>query len=352
MQYQSKKIISALWCAVVAGGLSIALIQPSSAQGTATPAKASTPAGNTVVATVNNDKILMSSVTVVLDKIKRQANVPQADLDRMRNEIVEDLITERLLVNEAKRLKLMPTTEKIDEAIWQIKRQFSSPKAFEDELKISGKNEEALRLIIAEGMASDALSKKITEDIVVTDDEAAKYYNEHKTEFLVPELVHVRHIQISFPLERKEGKVSVKALTKDEKTALQQKAQAILKKATAANADFPALAKANSQDIVSKPIGGDLGFIASDDIVDKSFRDVAFSSPSGKVYPKVVETKFGFNIIKVEEKKASRTLTLAEVAPKIKQRLSQIKYKERLDAKVAELRKSAKITNTLAQSTP
>lgn len=367
MQYQNKKMMSALLCAVVAGGFSAAVMSPVAAQpGTAkiTPAvakgapevAANTIAANTVIATVNGEKIFMSTISPVLDKIKERATIPQADLDKMRVDIVEDLITERLMIQQAKTLKLEPPQQKIDDAIWNLQKPFSSKQAFLDALTKQGKTEADLRTVIAEDMMITAFSKLTTKDIVVSDDEGTAYYKAHPDEFLVPEMVHVRHIQLNFPFATdKDGKSVMKdfkEMTDAEQKTMLQKAQALLKKATASNADFAALAKANSDDKISKSAGGDLGFLTRDDIMDKAFGDVAFSAPIGKVYPKVVQTKFGYNILKIEEKKASRTLALTEVAPYIKPRLLQDKFKARMEARVAELRKAATITNMFPKTGP
>ena len=357
MQYRTRKMMSALLCEVVAGGFSAAVMPPVSAQTTpakSTPAK-STPAvaksaleiaANAVVATVNGEKILMSSISLVLDKINERVTISQANLDKMRVEIVEDLIIERLMVQQAKTLKLEPPQQKIDDAIWNLQKPFSSRQAFLDALAKQGKTEADLRTVIAEDMMITAFSKTVTKDIVVSDDEVGTYYKTHPDEFLVPEMVHVRHIQVSFPASfDKDGKLVMKNLTDAEQKAMTQKAQALLKKATASNADFAALAKTSSEDKVSKPAGGDLGFLARDDVMDKAFGDVVFTAPVGKVYPKLVQTKFGYNILKIEEKKPSRTLPLTEVAPYIKPRLLQNKFKARMEIRVAELRKAATITN-------
>ena len=344
MQYRTKKMMSALLCAVVAGGFSAAVISSASAQTgaaksipVAVGATKSAPeiAANTVVATVNGEKILMSSVSLVLDKIKERATIPQANLDKMRVEIVEDLIIERLMVQQAKILKLEPPQQKIDDGIWNLQKPFSSKQAFLDALTKQGKTEADLRTVIAEDMMITAFSKLTTKGIIVTDDDAATYYKTHLDEFLVPEMVHVRHIQIS---------VKEDAPAADREKARKQ-ASDLLKKATASDADFAALAKANSKDIVSAPAGGDLGFLASDDVIDKAFRDVAFSAPVGKVYPKLVQTKFGYNILKIDDKKASHTLALTEVAAYVKPRLLQDRFKARIETRVAELRKAATITN-------
>ena len=352
MQYQNKKMMSALFCAVVAGGFSAAVMSPVSAQTTpvkSTPAVAkSAPAAaaNTVIATVNGEKIFISSVSPVLDKIKERATVPQADLDKMRVDIVEDLITERLMVQQAKILKMEPPQQKIDDAIWNLQKPFSSKQAFLDALTKQGKTEADLRTVITEDMMITAFSKLTTKDIVVTDDDVSTYYKTHIDEFLVPEMVHVRHIQLTFPSSiDKDGKPVMKEMTDAEKKAMLQNAQGVLKKATASNADFAALAKTTSDDKISKPAGGDLGFLTRDDVMDKAFSDVAFSAPVGKVYPKLVQTKYGYNILKIEDKKASHTLLFTEVAPYIKPRLLQNKFKARMEARIAELRKAATITN-------
>jgi parvulin-like peptidyl-prolyl isomerase len=292
----------------------------------------------TVAATVNDDKILMADINAVIDRIKaQQPNIPAADLDGMRREICEDMITERLLIQEAKRQNLIPPKQKVDDAIWNYKKQFLTEDDYKKHLAASDKTEDDLRRMLSDEMSVGALSRKLTEDVVVGDDEIAKFYNENKADFVVPEMVHVRHIQLSVKSDAGA----------DDRNKARKRAEEALKKATNNNADFTALAKEYSDDKVSAGSGGDLGFIARDDIVDKAFGDAAFSAPVGKVYPKLVETKFGYNIIKVEEKKPARTLALSEVSAAIKQRLLQVKLKERLDARVAELRKTADIKKNI-----
>lgn len=335
-------------CFAALGVLPITLTQPAKAQAptraTAPPAVAAAPAplpipkNITVAATVNDDKIMMADINAVIDGIlEKHPDLSAADQDGIRRDICEDMITERLLVQEAKRQNLSPTKLQVDDAVWKYKKPFSSEDAYKKHLADNHKTEDDLRRILSDEIAVSALSRKLTEDVVVPDDEVEKFYNENKADFVVPEMVHVRHIQISVNSEA----------SADERNKARKRAEELLKKATSGNADFAALAKENSDDVVSKPAGGDLGFIARDDIVDKAFGDAAFSAPVGKVYPKLVETKFGYNIIKVEEKKPGRTLALSEVSSYIKPRLMQDKLKARLDERVAELRKTAIIKKNI-----
>lgn len=302
------------------------------------PALPPIPANVTVAATVNGDKILMADINAAAKRIQEvQPNIPAADLDAIKREICEDLISERLLVQEAKRMNLMPDKQRVDDALWRFQKPFVSQAEYKQHLADQGKTEEDLRNILAAEIGITELSKKLTEDITVSDDEITKVYNEQKASFIVPEMVHVRHIQISVKSDA----------TADERAKAKKRAEEALKKAVAANADFAALAKEYSDDKVSAGAAGDLGFIARDDVMDKAFGDAVFSAPAGKVHNKLVETKFGYNIIKVESKKPQRTLELSEVSSYIKPRILQNKLKERLDARVAELRKAADIKKNI-----
>lgn len=107
-------------------------------------------------------------------------------------------------------------------------------------------------------------------------------------------------------LEFKEQKTGY---TEEEKSNIQKineenkkKAEEVLSKALVGE-DFAQLAKDNSQDSSNKDKGGDLGCFAKGEMVEK-FEKAAFEeAPVGQVYDQLVETKFGWHILKVNEKK-------------------------------------------------
>ncbi|PIY96006.1 MAG: protein translocase subunit SecD [Candidatus Kerfeldbacteria bacterium CG_4_10_14_0_8_um_filter_42_10] len=101
------------------------------------------------------------------------------------------------------------------------------------------------------------------------------------------------------------------------------KAEKILDEALAPGADFAVLAKANSED-TSAAQGGDLGFFPQGAMVPE-FEDVIFNkAEAGKVYPELVQTAFGYHIIKVEEKK---TVTDEQEQEELQARASHILIK-------------------------
>jgi len=134
--------------------------------------------------------------------------------------------------------------------------------------------------------------------------EVEAYYKTNlKNRFTHPDLVHARHILISVPA----------GATPAEKAAAKAKAEDILKQLKAGG-DFKALAEKYSDDSSNKHSGGDLGFFSRGQMI-KPFEDAAFKMKPGDV--DIVETNFGYHIVKVEETKPAHVDSLEEARPKI-----------------------------------
>jgi parvulin-like peptidyl-prolyl isomerase len=104
--------------------------------------------------------------------------------------------------------------------------------------------------------------------------------------------------------------------------------------------DFAELAKEKSIG-PSAPNGGDLGFFARGQMV-KEFEEAAFSLKPGKISG-VVQTQFGYHIIKCEEKKEEYSPTFEEAEEKISNTLRNQKENEGISALISKLREEAVI---------
>ena len=138
-----------------------------------------------------------------------------------------------------------------------------------------------------------------TAKVEPTEAEITTYYDANLSQFQKPEEAHARHILF---------KVAPDASDAD-KAAARKQAEDVLAKAKGGG-DFAALAKQFSQDSTAEN-GGDLGSFGRG-VMTPPFEQAAFALEPGQV-SEIVETQFGFHIIKLEAKTAARTEPLESV---------------------------------------
>jgi peptidyl-prolyl cis-trans isomerase C len=251
-------------------------------------------------------------------------------MNAMKNVILDSLIDEELLWQEAKNKKLVADEKKVSEEINSMRSRFPSKEAFLKVLSDNGLTEESYKTFLTRHLSiKKMVDNEIAKNITASDKEANDFYTGNPDKFKVPEQVHARHILV---------KVDPKAdqATKD---AAKKKIDGILKEAKG-GADFAELAKKYS-DCPSKEKGGDLGTFSRGQMV-KPFEDVAFALKPGTLSD-VVETQFGYHIIKVEEHKAASIALEKDVTEKIKEYLKSQKINQAVMDHVKGLRDKAKI---------
>ncbi|MBC8233297.1 peptidylprolyl isomerase [bacterium] len=164
--------------------------------------------------------------------------------------------------------------------------------------------------------------KNLEKNVSVSDAEINNYYTLHKEkDFTEEEQVKARHILLKVEADASE----------EAKKKVEEKAGDVLKEAQKPDADFAALAEEYSEDPGSAKKGGDLGFFGRGRMV-KEFEEVAFGLEPGKISD-LVESTYGYHIIKVEEKKEESVKTLDEVRIEIQKSLA----KEEAIAKAKEM---------------
>ena len=287
------------------------------------------------VATVNGTAIsrgdLDREVKLWTERMASQGRqLPPAQLPAVRSQILESLINQELLYQASKNNKVKIDQKIIDERYDAIKKRFKTEEEYKDAIAKMGVTETIIRKQLEKGLAIDELLKtSVVKDITVTDEESRKYYNENQDQFKQAEQVKASHILIK-----------VEPTASDEQKAEARKkietVQGKLKKGD----DFAAVAKEYSEG-PSKSRGGDLGFFGRGQMV-KPFEDAAFAMDVEEVSG-VVETNFGYHIIKVSEKKPASTSSYSEVKDQLQQHLKQQKTRQAVEAYVEELRKKAKI---------
>jgi peptidyl-prolyl cis-trans isomerase C len=182
---------------------------------------------------------------------------------------------------------------------------------------------EQIELMTNDLLAAEYLKKEVVDKIKVTDEDMQLYYKSHQDEFKVPEMIRARHILIKVvsdaPAEYKEK--------------AKEKAEEILKRIKAGE-DFARLATDFSEDGRTKAYGGDLGFIPRGRM-PAEFDKVAFALPEGGVID-VVETQAGYDIIKLEDRRAAAVESFDSVKDKVKEKVFADFRKGEVDSFVKE----------------
>lgn len=246
-----------------------------------------------------------------------RAEFYRATLDRAGAQVLDELITNRLIDQEAAKNHV-----KIDQAaIEQRLQEYKNSAAGGDEatwqaiLAQYDMTEQSLRDSIRRDLIAEQI---IGKDITLSEDDIKAYYEQNKSQYAEEEQVRAAHILVN---------------TKEE-------ADAILAQLKA-GADFAAIAKEKSLDTQSKDNGGDLGYFGRG-VMDPDFEKAAFALSVGQLSDPV-KTAYGYHIIKVIDHKQERQYTLDEVKERVRQDLLDSRISERYPDWVAGLKAKARV---------
>lgn len=305
--------------------------KPAGPEATAAEKKADPPEN---AAIVNGKPISYKDFSQEMDIYQRRMMeqgraIPEQYLPNVRAQMIQEMINSELLWQTSKKEGIEIKKEDVQTELDKIKTE---PEKFQQILSVMKLNEDQLKEKLATNMAVKALlEKKVFSGIEVSDEEAKKFYDSNPDYFRRPEQVRARHIL---------KKVDEGATEKQKAEA--RKALEGIKARILAGEDFAELAKKES-DGPSKEVGGDLGYFAKGKMV-KPFAEAAFSLKPNEVSD-IVETRFGYHIIKVLDRRDASDVPFAETKQRIVQNLKNEKMKEKLSSYLAELRKDAKIEN-------
>jgi peptidyl-prolyl cis-trans isomerase C len=284
-----------------------------------------------VIARIQFDKELK----VHLERVSRQGRQTTDDqMEELKKDVLEGLIEREVLYQESQKAGIKIADQKVDDQVAAIKKRFPNEEEFKKALAGMGLTEEEVREQIQHGLAiRELIDQKVANKVVITDEETKAYYDANPQLFNQPEEVKASHILIKVEPTADDA---TKAAARKKVEDLQQKLKD--------GGDFAELAKENSEG-PSNVRGGDLGYFKRGQMV-KPFEDAAYSMKIDEVSG-LVETRFGYHLIKVYDKKPEQTLAYADVKDKIAQRLKQEKVEKDATRYVEDLKKGAKIEKSL-----
>ena len=285
------------------------------------------PAG---VARVNGTTIDARELRRAKKVMLRGQTIPPDQNAAADKQAVEQLISAELLYQAAAKVEIKDLDKQIDAKLAQGKERFKDEQGFKNAIKELEMDEKELReytrrdLLISQFVESAFVVKT-----VVSDAEIRSFYDKNPDKFAREESVKASHILIGVD----------SSASADDKKKAREKADK-LKKELAGGADFATLAKGNST-CPSSQQGGDLGSFGKGQMVP-AFEKAAFALKPGEVSD-VVETQFGYHIIKLTEKTAAATTDFKDVKVKIGEYLKGQKVNEAIQKYLEETKKTAKI---------
>jgi peptidyl-prolyl cis-trans isomerase C len=249
---------------------------------------------------------------------------------QMRVQAAQSFIISTLLENEASKRNLTVTDADIDKAIADIVKRLPADMTLDKVLAMENMTQDTFK----ERLKKDLRIKKLFDAEMdktgaITDKEVAEFYEKQKSAFETPEQVTASHILKK--VDEKEDAAAKAA----KKTQMEE-----LRKQLLAGADFAKLATENS-DCPSAKEGGSLGKFGRGQMVP-AFEEAAFTQETNAIGP-IVETQFGFHIIKVMEKTPGKTRTIAEVKDQIVDYLKMMKSRKIIPPFIDALRAQSKV---------
>lgn len=337
--------LSSSWMAAAAGQSSAPASQPTQTAPAVSDATA---------ATVNGQPVMESEIekrlTAIVEQRTGGQTPPPALLaqarERLRPQILNALVDDRLLDEDAERASITVTEDELRQELEKGLQAYllrSGATRAELEQQMQDQLKKTLDEFLADRLKEPGfkqsvlharlLEKKFPKQTHVSgEDIKARYEKDRERVYSKPVLVKASHILIGID----------EAQAEEERLAARKTAESILTEARKPDADFAALAREHST-CPSKARGGDLGFFPREGAMVEPFAAAAFALKPGETSD-VVETRFGYHIIRVTERKDATVITLEQAEEAIREQLKAEKIAKIREQHVAALRATAKIT--------
>ena len=289
-----------------------------------------------VIAIVNGDVIAMSELEEAVALYRREARnsnpLSDKELEELQRTLLERIVTQRLLVQEAYREKIEVTEEEIKPLVDDfVKRNGGDRDKIDAEMRARGLSWDTIRREYREEvMAQRIQGRRVTRRATITEAEVDAYMAENRDKLEAGLRYHARHIAIlADPPESPQAWEKATAEIDEIRQRLRE------------GVDFATLAREHSRD-ASAPTGGDLGWLARGELEPLFEATLLKTAKGGVTAP--IKSAAGYHLFKLEDREDVTAEMLTDARQQARDVLLQKKARERFDEWVEGLRRRALIT--------
>ena len=286
-----------------------------------------------ILAVVNDEIITEEDLRLVVAPVVAQYSTLytggelEARIRAARQEFLNKLIEDKLILSEAKRKQVIVKDPEVDDMITEVRNKFPDREQFLKALDDQGLTEKKLwNRFRDQTMTQKYVNYEVRSKISVSPGEVNEYYKTHQDDFTQGDRVKLQQIL-----------VRVGSRSEDESKAFADNLVSQVK----AGKPFDELAKAYSEGSEAKD-GGDMGWVEKGQLLGEIDEKI-FTVPVGEVTPPI-KSALGYHIFKVLQKESASAKPLTEVRGDIQDTIFKGKVKKKLEAWIAGLRRNAYIS--------
>ncbi|HEX2572852.1 MAG TPA: peptidylprolyl isomerase [Polyangia bacterium] len=291
-----------------------------------------------VIAVINNEIILLSDLrdraTLLGQPLdERVLYNPQALGDRQIRQLLDRMVDDSLILQQAHELKLTIEKAEVDRAIEEVRKQNGlSEDQFREVLSQQGYSWDSYRHELRNQLLRfKVINTAVRAHVNISDEDVRSFYNQSVRQAGSNRSVHLRHVLITVPPNA------------DAKAQAERRAHAtrVLEEARASK-NLGEFAKEHSDDELTRDKEGDLGWVSEKDGLPEKFAEVVFAMDVGEVRGPI-RTDRGFEVVQLLERKDSDARPFDEVKEQIRQQLSSQQLEKQTQSWLMDLRKKAHV---------
>ena len=282
---------------------------------------------------VTQDQLDNAFIAYKASLASRGQNIPETLREDVEAKLLDKLIVTQIMMKRATPEDIKKGTASAEKITADAEKRFTTPEVFKQQLLAAGLTyKEFTEKLREQAICEQVLEREVKPTIKITDADVRKFYDENTSRFEQPEMVRASHILVSTvnPATRQP-------VPPDEKLKREQKIIQLRNRA-AAGEDFAKLARENTDDAASREKGGEYTFPRGQMV--KPFELAAFNLKTNEI-SQVVETVFGYHIIKLHEKIPAKKLDFDAVSKDIREALIQKELQAKMPEYFEQLKKEA-----------